>query len=360
MPRWLSVLGVPPPPPPPPRQQALSLDQLTDPAWATVGWDSFTFTSGEVELGPDMVALIHTLGSGCEDQIDALTRLVHNSWRPVPGWTLTPEYVARRTDAISMITAVHTWAAMCVGATNAASPDPRDTMHRSKGFASSSLQDHMTPCPSIIEMSFTVWGRAVAILDKFLHSEVFVDGDRHRLLLCACACYVIAWKNHFATFELLLDQVYQCILEHYASKGSELGEEKLVYVRVLYSEDWILAHPGRTRAFKAQGDEPYHMKTKQGLSLECAERCVLRVCGWGVGMSTIPDAIDAILGVGVHTDPTMSRLRVLAYFNGMLTIHNTESMYSPNFFVLHSAYVAVCEAALTANVPIKYALPMAD
>jgi hypothetical protein len=296
------------------------------------------------KLTPAMVDLIDKIAVGCEDQKDHLTCLVHSSWKPGAGPTLTPTFVAYRTEAITMITLVHTWAVMCVGATNDASRDRRDGMHRSKGLAASSLHDNMTPCWSVVEGSFHVWSNAVGVLDKFLSTDGYQfyvgdlsDGARHKLLLSACACYVIAWKTAFATYELLFDQVYECLLEYYKSTGSNRGAETFTSVTV-----------------RQGGSFKEVQKTHQGLSLECAERYVLDVCGWCVGMSTLPEAIDAILGTKADTDAVMAKLRICAYSHAMRIIIDADAIYSSEFFVLKGAYSALGEAALVIGVPINH------
>jgi hypothetical protein len=318
-----------------------------------------TFVSHREQLTPAMVGLIDKIAMGREDQKDDLTCLVRNAWRPGMGPVLTPSYVAYRHEGITMITAVHSWAVACVGATNDTSPDRRDDMHRSKGLAASSLHDGMTPCWSIVESGMHVWSNAVAVLDKFLHAEgyhlkegVLSDGARHKLLLCACACYVIAWKNHFSTFALLFDQVYECLLEYYTSTGKDPDDrEEFTPVIVNQDKEYIALNPR---------DRVYVEKTAQGLSLEAAELFVLQVCGWGVGMSTITEAIDAILGTKFDTDPTMARLRILAYDNAMRTILDPNAIYSSEFFVLVAALGALSEAALVTEVPINRVLRSAD
>ena len=150
---------------------ALPLDELLDSVWATVPDAGFTISALDRTLTPEMQKVIEELSAGREDQLDALTCLVRNSWKPGKLWnTPTPVYLAYRQEGVAMISAVHIWASTCVGATNHASPDPRDTIHRSKGLAASSLDDRMTPCCAVVGEAFHVWGSAVAILDKFLHS----------------------------------------------------------------------------------------------------------------------------------------------------------------------------------------------
>jgi hypothetical protein len=365
---WRVVAAVSPPPPSSLQQPVLPLSLLVDPAWAKIAHGGFRVGVTPGVLSADMETLILKLSAGREEQFDAIACLAHNAWRPAGGRVLTPAFVAYRSEAITVITAVHTWAVTCVGATNPAMPDPRDMMHRASGLAASSLQDGMVPCASVIGSSFHVWGRAVAILDKFLagdvcqlDSPVFTDDHRHRLILCASACYVIAWKTHFATFGLLLDQVYQCILEYYTSTDSLRGGEKFKYVKVLRDGDWIKANPGPTRDFRTRlNTEPFYTKTMQGLSLESAELCVLRECGWGLEMSTIPDAIDAMLGTKVDADFKMAQVRILAYFYGMRLILDAETMHSDRALALYSAYAALCEAALVVKVPIMHVLRLAD
>jgi hypothetical protein len=339
-------------------------EELVDPAWAKVLAPEFRQSSPGL-LSPDMQTLLTRLSAGREDQYDSLACLAHNAWKTPPGFLLTADDVAHRAEGISMMTAIHTWAVTCVGAINEASPDPRDTQHRSKGLAASSLSDKMTPSTSIIMNSFHVWASAVAIFDKLLAGRLgglcspdYNDADRHRLLLCASACYVIAWKTHFSTFTLLLDQVYQCILEHYTSQGqTERGKETFQQVMVLRDQEWAEANPAMARKFReVRMVEPFYTKTRQGLSLECAELFVLRECGWSLSMSTIPDAIDALLGPERDTEPAMVQLRLLAYYHGMQIILDVVAMTSSRYLALHSAYIALCEAGLALNIPIMQVL----
>jgi hypothetical protein len=308
---------------------------------------------------PIIELMVHTVSAGRGDQLDMLSCLADNAWRPVAGWTLTPIYVEHRIEAITMITAVHSWAVACVGATNKNKPDARDTLHRTKGLAASSLADGLKPCGSVLENSFHVWSSAVAILDKFLCMEgdnlkrtVFTKDDRHKLLLCACACYVVAWKNMFCTFELVLDQVYQCLLQYYTSTGDKaLAAEQFKTVIVYQDNEYIALYPLRPT---------YLEKTTQSLSLEAAELYVLQVCGWGIGVSTLPDAIDAMLGTKLDTDARMGVLRLTAYKTAMHFTLDAKTMYQSEPFVMMGAFTSVCEAARITGVSINHALRLPD
>jgi hypothetical protein len=306
---------------------------------------------------PAMDHLLDTLANGREEQREMLVCLVSNAWKPGTGNTFSTAFVERRNDAIGMITALHSWAVVCVGATNCESPGPRDCMHRSKGAAVTSMADNMRPRGAVIESSFHIWSHGVAVLDKFLcaagyqlKETVDTEDERHTLLLCACASYVVAWKYTLSSFDLLMEQVYECLLVYYSSTGSQRGGETFKTVELKHDAGFLVQNPRRPMAYT---------KTTQGLSLEAAELHVLRTCEWAIGISTMPDAIDAMLGTKVDTDLQMAQTRAIAYDRAMRLTADANIIYSSGFLVLMGAFSVLCEAALTTEVPIKTLLRLA-